>query len=133
MSEPASISYGIASRYAQAVFDIARENGKLWAMLKTAGADAAWRAYGVDVTEGWREDGFVLAYEPEDGDAGEKAAVDLAVKYGQGAIYAYSAVNNDAGLLRRRTVPAAMSTRSPRPAATPTAGSACSSSWSWCW
>ncbi|MBR9762475.1 MAG: F0F1 ATP synthase subunit delta [Rhodobacteraceae bacterium] len=29
MSEPASISYGIASRYAQAVFDIARENGKL--------------------------------------------------------------------------------------------------------
>ena len=40
----------------------ARENGKLWAMLKTAGADAAWRAYGVDVTEGWREDGFVLAF-----------------------------------------------------------------------
>ncbi|PJE28965.1 F0F1 ATP synthase subunit delta [Pseudooceanicola antarcticus] len=29
MSEPASISYGIASRYAQAVFDIAKENGKL--------------------------------------------------------------------------------------------------------
>ncbi|SLN42031.1 ATP synthase subunit delta [Pseudooceanicola marinus] len=29
VSEPASISYGIASRYAQAVFDIARENGKL--------------------------------------------------------------------------------------------------------
>ena len=29
-------------------------------MLKAAGADAAWRAYGVGVTEGWREDGFVL-------------------------------------------------------------------------
>ena len=29
VSEPASISYGIASRYAQAVFEIARENGKL--------------------------------------------------------------------------------------------------------
>ncbi|SNY47467.1 ATP synthase F1 subcomplex delta subunit [Pseudooceanicola antarcticus] len=29
VSEPASISYGIASRYAQAVFDIAKENGKL--------------------------------------------------------------------------------------------------------
>ena len=31
-------------------------------MLKTAGAEAAWGAYGVDVTEGWREDGFVPAF-----------------------------------------------------------------------
>ena len=72
----------------------------------TPAPKAWWRAFGF--AHDWREDGFVLAYEPEDGDAGEKAAVDLAVKYGQGAIYAYSAVNNDAGLLRRRTVPAAM-------------------------
>ena len=83
-------------------------NGKLRADIEamTPAPKAWWRAFGF--AHDWREDGFVLAYEPEDGDAGEKAAVDLAVKYGQGAIYAYSAVNNDAGLLRRRTVPAAM-------------------------
>ena len=71
----------------------------------TPAPKAWWRAFGF--AHDWREDGFVLAYEPRDGDAGEKAAVDLAVKYGQGAIYAYSAAN-DAGNLRRRTVPAAM-------------------------
>ena len=50
----------------------------------TPAPKAWWRAFGF--AHDWREDGFVLAYEPRDGDAGEKATVDLAVKYGQGAI-----------------------------------------------
>ena len=83
-------------------------NEKLRADIEamTPAPKAWWRAFGF--AHDWREDGFVLAYETRDGDAGEKAAVDLAVKYGQGAIYAYSATANDAGNLRRRTVPAAM-------------------------
>ncbi len=40
MSEPASISYGIASRYASAVFDLARENGEL-SQLETSVNDLA--------------------------------------------------------------------------------------------
>ena len=40
----------------------ARANGKtIWAMLKTP-ATRRGLTYGVDVTEGWREDGFVLAF-----------------------------------------------------------------------
>ena len=61
----------------------------------TPAPKAWWRAFGF--AHDWREDGFVLAYDPEHGDAGEKAVVDLAVKYGQGAIYAYEPVAWQAG------------------------------------
>ena len=77
----------------------ARENGKLWAMLKTAGADAAWRAYGVDVTEGWREDGFVLAFA--DAAAGRRRVAAAARAFDQGAIYEYTLTQ---GAVARRTL-----------------------------
>ena len=77
----------------------ARENGKLWAMLKTAGADAAWRAYGVDVTEGWREDGFVLAFA--DAAAGRRRVAAAARAFDQGAIYEYTVSR---GAVARRTL-----------------------------
>ena len=73
----------------------------------TPAPKAWWRAFGF--AHDWREDGFVLAYDPEHGDAGEKAVVDLAVKYGQGAIYAYEPVPGRPGAVARRTVAAAMS------------------------
>ena len=77
----------------------ARENGKLWAMLKAAGADAAWRAYGVDVTEGWREDGFVLAFA--DAAAGRRRVAAAARAFDQGAIYEYTLTQ---GAVARRTL-----------------------------
>jgi hypothetical protein len=73
----------------------------------TPAPKAWWRAFGF--AHDWREDGFVLAYDPEHGDAGEKAVVDLAVKYGQGAIYAYEPVDGRPGAVARRTVSVAMS------------------------
>ena len=73
----------------------------------TPAPKAWWRAFGF--AHDWREDGFVLAYDPEHGDAGEKAVVDLAVKYGQGAIYSYEPVAGRPGAVARRTVSAAMS------------------------
>ena len=73
----------------------------------TPAPKAWWRAFGF--AHDWREDGFVLAYDPEHGDAGEKAVVDLAVKYGQGAIYSYEPVPGRPGAVARRTVSAAMS------------------------
>ena len=84
-------------------------NGKLRADIEamTPAPKAWWRAFGF--AHDWREDGFVLAYDPEHGDAGEKAVVDLAVKYGQGAIYAYEPVDGRPGAVARRTVSAAMS------------------------
>lgn len=68
---------------------------------------AVWASFGF--AHDWREDGFVLAYDPEHGDAGEKAVVDLAVKYGQGAVYSYEPVDGRPGAVARRTVSAAMS------------------------
>ena len=73
----------------------------------TPAPKAWWRAFGF--AHDWREDGFVLAYDAEHGDAGEKAVVDLAVKYGQGAIYSYEPVPGRPGAVARRTVSAAMS------------------------
>ena len=73
----------------------------------TPAPKAWWRAFGF--AHDWREDGFVLAYDPEHGDAGEKAVVDLAVKYGQGAVYSYEPVGGRPGAVARRTVSAAMS------------------------
>lgn len=51
---------------------------------------AWWRAFGF--AKDWREDGFVLAFNPGDAAEAEAAVVSLAVKYGQGAIYAYQPI-----------------------------------------
>jgi hypothetical protein len=68
---------------------------------------AWWRAFGFAAD--WREDGFVVAYAPEDAAAGQAAVVAMAVRYGQCAIYAYEPIaGRQGGYLLRRTVPAAM-------------------------
>lgn len=77
----------------------ARENGKLWTMLRQAGAARAWRAFGVDVDEGWREDGFVLAFS--DADEGRRRITAAAAAFEQGAIYEYT-INR--GAMARRTL-----------------------------
>ena len=40
------------------------ENGKLWADLRRLdpAPDDSWPAFGVHVVEGWREDGFCVAF-----------------------------------------------------------------------
>jgi Protein of unknown function (DUF3293) len=75
-----------------------------------------WPAFGF--AEHWREDGFVVAYDPADRSAGEAAIVALAIEYQQGAIFGFDAINVDntttatgmgrVGSLLRRTIPAAM-------------------------
>ena len=71
-----------------------------------------WKAFGF--AEDWREDGFVLAYAPEEAEAARAAVVELAKKYKQGAIYAYEPllepprVERSKELLLRRTIAAAM-------------------------
>jgi len=67
---------------------------------------AWWRAFGF--SREWREDGFVVAYTPEDAARGEADIVAMAVRYGQGAIFAYEPIPGRQDALLRRTVPAAM-------------------------
>jgi hypothetical protein len=81
---------------------------------------ALWSSFGF--SRDWREDGFVVAFEETDADAGRDAIVRLAVRYEQGAIYEYVPVaeredgeeRNEMdrkireNALLRKTVPAAM-------------------------
>eukprot|EP00240_Pyramimonas_obovata_P003919 CAMPEP_0118938888 /NCGR_PEP_ID=MMETSP1169-20130426/27339_1 /TAXON_ID=36882 /ORGANISM="Pyramimonas obovata, Strain CCMP722" /LENGTH=360 /DNA_ID=CAMNT_0006882989 /DNA_START=589 /DNA_END=1667 /DNA_ORIENTATION=- len=60
---------------------------------------ALWRGFGF--SSDWREDGFVIAFEEEDADAGRDAMKQLATKYRQGAIYEYSPGEDPAVLLRK--------------------------------
>ena len=82
----------------------ARANARMEAELAADDAcGTRWRSFGF--SEGWREDGFVVAFE--DADVGRAKMVALAIRYEQGAIYEYEAEGETR--LRRRTVPAAMS------------------------
>jgi len=70
-----------------------------------------WDSFGF--AHDWREDGFVVAYNKKDAQAGEAAIIELAKKYQQGAIYGFTH-NHDHGndgdvvSLLRKTIPAAM-------------------------
>ena len=97
MGEPASAS---ANRAANA-----RLESEL-AALRSPAPVASWRAFGFAAD--WREDGFVVAFDPKDARAAERAVVSLAKKYEQGAVYAYEPMEGRPGYLTRRTVPAAM-------------------------
>ena len=68
---------------------------------------AVWASFGF--AHDWREDGFVVAFDEADAAEGRAAIVELAMKYGQGAVYEYAPVPNDTARLTRKTVPAAMS------------------------
>jgi hypothetical protein len=55
----------------------------------------------------WRENGFTVAFAPNDEVAAQAALMALAVKHEQGAIYKYTP-GDHVGVLRRQTVPAVM-------------------------
>ena len=51
---------------------------------------AWWRSFGFNAKEGWRENGFSVAYAHEERVYGRMAVLKLARKYRQKAIYAFS-------------------------------------------
>jgi hypothetical protein len=63
---------------------------------------AWWRSFGFHEGEGWREDGYTLAFEPGDRDAGRAAVLGLAREYQQAAVYEYARVSS--GLVTREVV-----------------------------
>ena len=77
----------------------AAANGDLWKELRALRAPYAWRAFGVDVDEGWREDGFAVAWPEGDADAARPGVVAAARAFDQGAIYEYAW--RDGALVRR--------------------------------
>ena len=50
---------------------------------------AVWQAFGFHVNEGWRENGFSVAFANEERVFGRKSILKLARKYRQAAIYVY--------------------------------------------
>ena len=76
-------------------------NGALWAALEALEArpKRAWRAFGCDLDEGWREDGFAVAWPEGDADAARPGVVAAARAFDQGAIYEYAW--RDGALVRR--------------------------------
>ena len=81
--------------------DNAEANAELWKALKDLKPPDVWPAFGVDVDEGWREDGFVLRWPDSQADAARDRVLAIASDFDQGAIYEYYAVD---GALRRRTL-----------------------------
>lgn len=69
----------------------AAANGQLWQdILRLPVAPAlAWRSFGFDIKEGWREDGFCLAFDKAEADAGRTAVLSMARRHKQGAIFEY--------------------------------------------
>ena len=60
---------------------------------------AVWHSFGFNLAEGWREDGFSVAYRAEHANAGRKEIMRLANKYRQAAIYSYR-VDREGRLVR---------------------------------
>lgn len=69
----------------------AAANKLLWEdiMQLSIAPTCAWQSYGFDLEEGWREDGFCLAFARADADAARHQVLELAKKYDQGAIFQY--------------------------------------------
>jgi len=86
----------------------AAANAKLLVDLRALrDARAMWPSFGFSAD--WREDGYVCAFD--DRERGLEVMVQVAIKYAQGAIYAYEPVRDGSARARaliRRTVPAAM-------------------------
>jgi len=62
-----------------------------------------WHTFGFNVQEGWREDGFTLAFAKEERAFARSQVLSLAAKYQQAAIYAWR-VEPDTGALVRELV-----------------------------
>ena len=84
-------------------------NSRLWRdLLRLPVAPVcAWRSFGFDLEEGWREDGFCLAFEVALADAARAAVLDIARSHRQGAIFEYS-YNSRARCLERLTLGACL-------------------------
>ena len=64
---------------------------------------AIWHSYGFNAQEGWREDGFSIAYAHEERIYGKVAILKLARKYEQLAVYMYT-VDKESGELVREVL-----------------------------
>lgn len=81
----------------------AAANARLWAdimQLPTA-PSCAWRSFGFDNDEGWREDGFCLAFDDARMPAARHAVLELARRHDQGAIFEYYYDTRECRLMRR--------------------------------
>lgn len=76
----------------------AAENAKLWQALRALDPPAVWRSFGVDLQEGWREDGFVVRAPVQWRDK----ILAIARDFDQGAIHEYYTTAD--GAMRRRTL-----------------------------
>eukprot|EP00873_Tetraselmis_striata_P026338 jgi/Tetstr1/446602/TSEL_034126.t1 len=64
-----------------------------------------WQSYGFD-SSGYRENGFTVAFPADRAAAAREATVEVAKKYGQGAVYELTPLPGDSSRILRRTVPA---------------------------
>ena len=91
------------------LFENTAENGKLYQRLLDLKEPEALHiipSFGFSLSEGWREDGFVVGFETERLDEARAEIVAVAKEFHQGAIFEYA--RSDAGeeFLKRTTVPA---------------------------
>jgi len=94
----------------------AAANGRLWKRILALhpAPSAVWPAWGYNLAEGWREDGFCLAYPIEEvarTPSLREAVVNLAKEFRQGAIFQYypdagEGEGSIASSMSRTTVPA---------------------------
>ncbi len=76
-----------------------RANRKLSAdiaLLEAPRPRAWWHSFGFSAGEGWRENGFSIAYRRADADAARASVLGLARRYRQAAIYEYEYVEPSA-------------------------------------
>jgi len=86
-----------------------RANGQLYerlAMMDSPSPLHIFRSFGFSLSEGWREDGFVLAFSPQDTAGARQAVVKVAEDFEQGAIFAYGPSTLGPDFVTRTTVPA---------------------------
>lgn len=94
---------------ARTLEDNTAANGRLWREIKELklASVAVWPTWGYNLDEGWREDGFGIAFplEPAAAATQRQAIVNLAKRFGQGAIFEF-APGETHDSMRRTTVPA---------------------------
>ena len=88
----------------------AAANARMWTDIKAMEQPApvhVWPTWGYNLAEGWREDGFCLAFSIADDDqmdAARDAVVSIAASFGQGAVFEYIKGKTEDSMLRT-TVP----------------------------
>ena len=88
----------------------AAANARMWASIQAMEPAPAkvWPTWGYNLSEGWREDGFCLAFPADAGggelDAARAAVAAIAREFGQGAVFEYVKGETE-GSMHRTTVP----------------------------